>query len=96
MKKYMRIPFEVSAVKYEIGKGYEDGFKPWAEVITHSLVATEGLVRIEGDGGVILCPYVKSRRGLTFIKEGDYIILESSGDKHCCGEDKFSLRYKEL
>lgn len=96
MKRYMRIPFEVSVAKYEPGLGLEDGFKTWTEVITHSLVATDGLIQVKDEDGVIRCPYVKSRRGLTFIKEGDYIILEESGDKHCCGEDKFCYRYKEL
>ena len=34
MKKYMRCSLEVEAVKYELGKGLEDGFMPWTSVVT--------------------------------------------------------------
>lgn len=95
MKRYMRVPFEVSAIKYEVGHGIEDGFKPWAEVVTQGFVSTDNLVQVEVDG-VLLCPFVKSRRGITFIRYGDYIIEEASGDRHCCGEDKFPQRYRGL
>lgn len=96
MKRYMRIPFEVEAEKYEPGKGLEDGFKPLSAVITQDFVAMDKLVQIKGENGAIVCPYVTSRRGIAFIREGDYIVRESSGDKHCCGGDKFDKRYKEL
>ncbi len=95
-KKYMRVPFEVEAVKYEAGKGIEDGFKPWAEVVTQGFVSTDKLVCVKGDNDMLMCPFVTSRRGIIFIREGDYIIKEANGDKHCCGEDKFHTRYKEI
>ena len=96
MKKYQRVPFEVQAEKYEEGKGLEDGFMPWTDIVTRGFVSTDGLLRITGLDGVIMCPFVKSRRGIIFIREGDYIIEEANGDKRCCGEDKFSERYKEI
>ncbi len=95
-KKYTRVPFEVEAAKYEIGKGLEDGMRPLSEVITQGFVSRDNLVQITGENGNIMCPFVTSRRGITFIREGDYIIIESSGDKHCCGGDKFESRYKEV
>lgn len=96
MKKYMRVPFEVEAVKYEIGKGLEDGFKPLTDVITQGFVSREKLVNLTDENGTIMCPFVTSRRGIIFIREGDYIIKEASGDKHCCGGDVFAARFQEI
>lgn len=96
MKKYLRIPFEVQAVKYETGKGLEDGFRPLSDVITQGFVSRDKLVQITDKNGVILCPFVTSRRGVIFIREGDYIIIEGSGDKHCCGGDVFASRFREV
>ena len=44
--KYIRASIEVEAVKYEQGKGLEDGFKFWKDVLTSGWVLTEGLVKI--------------------------------------------------
>lgn len=96
MKKYFRVPFEVEAVKYETGRGIEDGFRPLSDVITQGFVSSDKLVRITDKNGVILCPFVTSRRGAIFIREGDYVIIESSGDKHCCGGDVFASRFREI
>lgn len=96
MKKYQRVSFEVQAEKYEVGKEIEDGFMPWTDIVTRGFVSTDGLVQVTGRDGILVCPFVKSRRGVVFIREGDYIIEEANGDKHCCGEDKFAERYKEL
>ncbi len=96
MKKYVRIAFEVEAVKYEVGKGIEDGFRPLSDVITQGFVTKDNLVQVTGENGVIMCPFVTSRRGAIFIREGDYVIKESSGDKHCCGGDVFAKRFRGI
>lgn len=89
----------VSAQQYEIGKGMEDGFRLYSQVITNEGLVTDHLIRIEREDGTVVCPYVRNRRGLVYIKEGDYIICEEgdSGkiDKHVCGEDKFDKRFEE-
>lgn len=92
--KYIRASFEVEAVKYEQGKGLEDGFKFWKDVVTNGWVTTDGLVRITRDDGAVVCPFVHNRRGIVFIREGDYIIIEEGNQKHCCGEDKFDARFR--
>ena len=95
-KKYERISLNVEAVKYESGIGLEDGFKPWTEVITNGWICTDGLVKITRQDGTVMCPFIQNRRGIIFIREGDYIIYEDGGERHCCGCDKFSRRYKEI
>ena len=96
MEKYMRVPLEVEAVQYEPGKHLEDGFELYTHVVTNGWISTEDLIQIKREDGSVVCPFVQTRRGLTFIKEGDYIISEGAGDKHVCGEDKFSERYKPM
>jgi hypothetical protein len=91
-KKYKRADFEVEAVQYQLGQGLEDGFESWTKVVTNGWIVSEGLIQVEREGRV-LCPFIHSRRGITFIKEGDYIIFESNGERHCCGGDKFQERY---
>ena len=82
MKKYLRASLEVEAAKYEQGKGMEDGYELFSKVVTNGWVVSEGLVRIQ------------NRRGVIFIREGDYIIYEQSGERHVCGEDKFADRFR--
>lgn len=98
MENYRRVPLEVAAAKYEIGKGMEDGFRLYSEVITNIGLATEGLIQIEREDGSVVCPYVDNRRGLIFIHEGDYIICEpglnGGVEKHVCGADKFPKRFE--
>lgn len=96
MKTYKRTSFTVEAVKYEPGKGLEDGFSLWTEVITDGWIVADGLVKITDDKGQIVCPFIKNRRGVIFIREGDYIIYEDGGERHCCGGDKFADRYHEV
>ncbi len=95
-KKYQRISLDVEAEKYEPGKGMEDGFDLWTHVLTHGWVSTEKLIKIENENGQLVCPFIKNRRGMIFIREGDYIIYEASGERHCCGGDKFEKRYREV
>lgn len=94
-KKYRRAELIVEAQKYEFGKGMEDGFELWTKVVTNGWVASEGLVQLEREGKLV-CPFIRGRRGITFIREGDYIIYEANGARHCCGEDKFGTRYLPL
>lgn len=96
MKKYERTPFTVEAVKYEPDKGLEDGFSLWTEVITDGWTVTDGLVKVTNSMGQIVCPFIKNRRGVIFIREGDYIVYEEGGERHCCGGDKFTDRYHEI
>ena len=55
MKKYTRVPFEVTAVKYEVGQGMEDGFRLLSQVVTNEGLNTENLVKItREDGSMVL------------------------------------------
>jgi len=94
--KCTRKPIVVDAVKYEVGKGLEDGFEPLADVITHIWIVTDNLVRIDNEEGIPVCPYIRNRRGRTFIQKGDYIITEPDGSKLVCGEDKIEERYARV
>jgi hypothetical protein len=94
-KKYQRASLDVEAEKYETGKGMEDGFALWTKVITNGWVSSEGLVKITNENGQLVCPFIQNRRGMIFIREGDYIIYEDGGERHCCGGDKFAERFRE-
>ncbi|WP_275442908.1 hypothetical protein [Petralouisia muris] len=96
MKKYMRCSLEVEAVKYELGKGLEDGFMPWTSVITTGWIKSDNLIQITREDGVVVCPFVQNRRGLTFLREDDYIIVEKDMERHVCGKDKFSKRFQPV
>ena len=93
MKKYKRSSFEVEAVEYELGKGMEDGFMPWTSVVTTGWIKTDNLIKITREDGVVVCPFIQNRRGLTVLREGDYIITETDMERHVCGRDKFPKRY---
>lgn len=96
MKKYRRVSLNVEAEKYEPGKGMEDGFSLWSDVITNGWIVTDKLIKITRDNGEVVCPFIQNRRGVIFIRTGDYIIYEEGGERHCCGEDKFANRFKEV
>lgn len=96
MKKYMRSSLEVEAVKYELGKGLEDGFMPWTSVVTNGWIRSDNLIQITREDGVVVCPFVQNRRGLTFLREGDYIIVEKDMERHVCGQDKFFKRFQPV
>ena len=91
-----RVALESEVEKYEVGKGMEDGFEPWSDVVTRAWIVTDTLIKIKRDNGVIVCPYIMHRRGRTFIGEGDYIITDSDGTRHVCGEDKIFSRYEKM
>ena len=76
MKKYQRNCFEVEAIQYEIGKGIEDGFMPWSSVVTNGWIIADKLVKVTREDGTVVCPFIQNRRGIIFIREGDYIIKD--------------------
>lgn len=94
-QKYQRTSLIVDAQKYEPGQEMEDGFAPWSKIVTDGWIVTDGLVKLPQANGQILCPFIQNRRGVIFIREGDYIIYEEDGECHCCGEDKFNRRFKK-
>ena len=91
-----RVELEANVEEYVIGQGMEDGFEKWSEVVTQGWIVTDFLIKIQQPDGTIVCPYIKNRRGYTFIGEGDYIVIDSDGTKHVCGRDKIWKRYKEV
>ena len=93
--KCVRKPIKVDVIKYEQYSSLEDGFELYSEVITKNYVDCTNLIQVER-GGMIVCPYITTRRGRTFIKEGDYIIFEEDGSKLVCGEDKVFSRYEKI
>lgn len=94
--KCRRIALESDVEKYEVGKGMEDGFELWADVVTKEWIVADTLVKVTRDSGMIMCPYIMHRRGRTFLREGDYIITDLDGTKHVCGEDKIFTRYQKV
>lgn len=82
--------------KYEPGKGLEDGFELWSEVITREWIVTDFLIKITRSNGDIVCPYIRNRRGKEFIGINDYIVLDEDGTKHVCGGDKIWNRYTPI
>ncbi len=94
--KCTRIPLEAEVTKYELGKGLEDGFELMSDVITKGWIVTDNLMQVKRDNGSIVCPYIRHRRGRTFIQDGDYIIVDNDGTKQVVGEDKVFSRYKKV
>ena len=93
---YRRTALKADVQKYELNKGLEDGFEPWADVIVDEWIATDPLVKITRDDGIIVCPYISTRRGKVFIEENDYIIKDEDGTRHVCGADKIWNRYEQI
>lgn len=96
MKKYKRVSLEIEAIQYELGKGLEDGFEQYSKVVTNGWIVAEGLIQVTRPDGAVVCPFIQNRRGVIFIREGDYIIYENGGERHVCGKDKFNSRFKEI
>lgn len=94
--KCIRSTMEADVEKYKQGKGLEDGFELWSDVVTKGWIVTDALVKIQHEDGRIVCPYITHRRGRTFINEGDYIIRDADGTKHVCGADKVFQRYTKV
>ena len=64
-----RLSLESDIHKYETGKGMEDGFELWTDIVTKGWIVTDFLVKVTREDGMIVCPYIKNRRGYTFIGE---------------------------
>ena len=94
--KCKRTPIIADVKKYEVGKGMEDGFELWSDVVTKGWIVCDSLIRITRENGSIVCPYIEHRRGRTFVGENDYIISEADGTKHVCAEDKIWSRYEKI
>lgn len=94
--KCKRAEMESDVEKYEVGKGMEDGFERMSDVITKGWIVTDSLIHVEREDGSIVCPYIRHRRGRTFLEEGDYIITDADGTRHVCGEDKIFKRYQPV
>lgn len=95
-KKYERASLVVEAEQYEINKGMEDGFELYTKVVTNGWIIPDNLIQITRPDGSIVCPFIQNRRGVTFIREGDYIIMEGDNERHVCGADKFPKRFKPI
>ncbi len=94
--KYLRTRLPVEAVQYELGQGIEDGFELWINIVVNGWINNENLVKITRKDGIVVCPYINTRRGRSFIQVGDYVITEAAGDRIVCGKDKFSERYEVI
>lgn len=95
LMKSRRTALTADIEKYEVGKGLEDGFELWSDVVTKGWIVTDFLIKIEREDGQIVCPYIKHRRGRTFIGEGDYVVVDEDGTRHVCGENKIWKRYEK-
>lgn len=95
-KKYERASLIVDAAQYEINKGMEDGFELYTKVVTNGWISPENLIQITRPDGSIVCPFIQNRRGVIFLRQGDYIITENDNERHVCGADKFAKRFKPV
>lgn len=93
-KTYTRAALTVTAQQYEANQGLEDGFELYSKVVTNGWISPENLVNITRPDGAVVCPFIRNRRGVTFIREGDYIIFDDYNERHVCGADKFPERYQ--
>lgn len=93
--KSRRTALTADIEKYEVGKGLEDGFELWSDVVTKGWIVTDFLIKVEREDGQIVCPYIMNRRGRIFIGEGDYVVIDEDGTKHVCGENKIWKRYEK-
>ena len=94
--KCRRSALVADVYKYEPGKGLEDGYELFSDVVTKGWIVTDQLIREERPDGRVFTPYISHRRGRTFINEGDYIIVDEDGTKHVCGADKIFNRYAPI
>ena len=74
--KCTRIPMEAEVTKYELGKGLEDGFELFSDIVTKGWIITDKLLKVVRDNGSTVCPYIRHRRGVTLVEEGDYVIID--------------------
>ena len=94
--KCKRVELKADVQKYELGKGLEDGFELFSEIVTREWIVTDTLIRIQRDDGYVVSPFILNRRGREFIGADDYIVIDEDGTKHVCGGDKIWKRYQKL
>ncbi len=94
--KCKRVNLIADVFKFEFGKGYEDGYELWSDIVTSGWIITDHLIKVTRENGSIECPYISHSRGRTFIGQNDYIIIDSDGTKHVCGAEKVFTRYQPL
>ena len=94
--KCKRVDLKADVQKYELGKGLEDGFELFSEIVTREWIVTDSLIRIEREDGYIVSPFILNRRGREFIGVDDYIVIDEDGTKHVCGADKIWNRYQQI
>ena len=91
--KCKRVELKADVQKYELGKGLEDGFELFSEIVTREWIVTDTLIRIKREDGYVVSPFILNRRGREFIGVDDYIVIDEDGTKHVCGGDKIWNRY---
>ena len=52
--KCTRIPMEAEVTKYELGKGLEDGFELFSDIVTKGWIITDKLLKVVRDNGSIV------------------------------------------
>ncbi|MDK2808143.1 MAG: hypothetical protein PWP24_877 [Clostridiales bacterium] len=92
----VRTPLEANVYPYEPEKNLEDGFELFVDIVTKGWITTNSLIRMNRKNGDVVCPYIQTRRGRTFIGEGDYIIIDDDGTKHVCSAEKIFQRYQKI
>lgn len=93
--KVRKISLNATVKQYEVGKGLEDGFEAFADIVTRGCVSPAMLIKIEQENGTIVSPYIETNRGRSYIKEGDYVIVDEYGGKCLCGADRIWLYYEK-
>lgn len=94
--QYERASLIVTAEQYELDKGMEDGFELYTKVVTNGWISSDNLIQVKRPDGSIVCPFIQNRRGVVFIRKGDYIITEGDNERHVCGADKFAVRFRRI
>ena len=94
--KCRRVELIADVQKYELGKGLEDGFELYSEIVTREWIVTDSLLKINREDGYVVCPFILNRRGREFIGVDDYIVIDEDGTKHVCGGDKIFVRYNKI
>lgn len=94
--KCIRTAMQAEVIKYEPNKSLEDGFELFSDVVTKGWIVTDSLIKVKRPTGEVVCPYIRHRRGRTFIEEGDYIVFDEDGTKHVCSEYKVFQRYQKI
>ena len=94
--KCKRVELKADVQKYELGKGLEDGFELFSEIVTREWIVTDSLIQVQRENGYIVSPFILNRRGREFIGVDDYIVIDEDGTKHVCGADKIWNRYQKI